>query len=183
MPLPLPRRALALGLLLSVAACRGGAPGDGKAQADQPRKGEIALQITNGAGEKRAFIVELAVTEPEQERGLMERRSLADNRGMLFPFAFPATANFWMKNTPLPLDLLFIRPDGTIAAILPGMPNDLHPLTAGEPVSAVLEIRQGRAQALGIGPGDRVQWGDCANGAASPAGVWEADRFCPAPSR
>lgn len=184
----LPFGVLGIGLLLAMPACRGGDATDRNAQAPaeptgQPAKGEIALRITTGSGQSHSFIAELAVTPQEQERGLMERTSLAENRGMLFPFAFPAIASFWMKNTSLPLDLLFIRPDGTIAAILAGKPNDLHPLSAGEPVSAVLEIGQGRSQALGIKPGDHVQWGDCASGEPSPEGVWQADRFCPPASQ
>ncbi len=187
MRLSLPFGSLGIGLLLAMTACRGGDATDQKAQASaeqtsQPARGEVALQITTKSGKSHNFTVELAVTPQEQERGLMERTSLAENGGMLFPFAFPAIASFWMKNTPLPLDLLFIRPDGTIAAILAGKPNDLHPLSAGEPVSAVLEIGQGRSQALGITAGDRVQWGDCASGAPSPEGVWQADRLCPAAS-
>jgi uncharacterized protein len=177
---------LGMGLLLALAACRGGDTGNGAEQtvanqAHQPGAGEVMLRITTAGGKAHDFIVELAITPQEQERGLMERASLGDNRGMIFPFAFPQTASFWMKNTPLPLDLLFVRTDGTIAAILPGQPEDLHPISAGEPVSAVLEIRQGRAKAIGLAPGDRVQWGDCA--APGPvAGAWRADRFCPAPA-
>lgn len=179
MRLAIPLRVLGLGLLLAMAACRG-QPDTQTQPSEQPKKGEVGLQITTGSGQSHDFIVELAITPQAQEHGLMKRTTLADDRGMLFPFAFPAMASFWMKDTRLPLDLLFIRPDGTIAAILPGAPNDLHPLSAGEPVSAVLEIRQGRSRALGIGPGDHVQWGDCKDGEASPAGVWQAERFCPA---
>jgi uncharacterized membrane protein (UPF0127 family) len=138
----------------------------------------VELRIRS-AGKVHSFIVELAVDSQSQQHGLMERTSLADDRGMIFPFPYPKIASFWMKDTPLPLDLIFVRPDGTIAAILPGKPKDLHPITAGEAVSAVLEVRQGRSEALGIKAGDVVQWGDCA-APAPAAGAWRADRFCPA---
>lgn len=142
----------------------------------------LPLRITTSGGGIRAFSVELAVDEASQQMGLMGRTSLAPDQGMLFPFSYPETASFWMKDTPLPLDLLFIRPDGTIAAILQGQPRDLHPLSAQEPVSAVLEINQGRAKALGIRTGDKVSWGDC-NSPPPASGVWRADRFCPEASQ
>ena len=183
MPATSSLRTLGILLLFAMSACQGQSGNQTQRdaqQVEQRKQGEVALTITTKSGQSHDFIAELAVTPQEQEHGLMGQTSLTDDRGMLFPFAFPAMASFWMKDTPLPLDLLFIRPDGTIAAILPGTPNDLHPLSAGEPVSAVLEIRQGRARALGISPGDRAQWGDCEDGKTSPAGVWQADHFCPA---
>jgi len=85
-----------------------------------------------------------------------------------------------MKDTPLALDLLFVRPDGTIAAILPGKPEDLTPISAGEPVSAVVEIAGGSAAALGIAAGDHVQWGNCPTRAAQAGATWDARTFCPA---
>lgn len=139
----------------------------------------VTLLINAQNGGSHVFTVELAVDDLSQQQGLMGRTALAEDSGMLFPFPIPRMASFWMKNTPLPLDLIFIRPDGTIAAILPGRPDDLHPISAGEPVSAVLEIAQGRAAALGLAPGDRVQWGDCAGAPALAATPWQPDRFCP----
>jgi len=165
-------------VLLIMAACN--ASPDTKNEAAQIPAGDapVALQIRDASGEQHSFTVELAIDDLSQQHGLMGRRALPDDHGMLFPFPVPRTASFWMKDTPLALDLLFIRPDGTIAAILPGQPYDLHPISAGEPVSAVLEIRQGRAQALGLAPGDRVRWGDCPDAAASPGEAWRPDRFC-----
>jgi uncharacterized membrane protein (UPF0127 family) len=175
-------------LLLATGACRSGAPADvaNGTKAQETKQAQSAqtvpLGIATAAGARHDFTVELAIDEQSQERGLMERTALPPDRGMLFPFPYPHVASFWMKNTPLPLDLIFIRPDGTIAAILPGKPNDLHPISAGEPVSAVLEIAGGRAAALGIKAGDSTQWGDCASPPPA-AGTWRADRFCPARGR
>lgn len=120
----------------------------------------IPLSIATASGTHR-FTVEVARTDAEQQRGLMHRRHLGAGGGMLFPFAYPRTASFWMKDTPIALDLLFVRPDGTVAAILNGQPGDLRPLSAGEPVSAVVEIAGGTAARLGVTPGDRVGWGTC----------------------
>lgn len=128
----------------------------------------------------QALSMELAITPAEQERGLMGRRPLPQGRGMLFPFALPHMASFWMKDTPAPLDLLFVRPDGTIAAVLHGKPEDRTPLSAGEPVSAVAEIGAGEATRLGVAPGDRVEWGDCAQGRTKPGDPVNPFAFCPA---
>jgi hypothetical protein len=102
--------------------------------------------------------VEIAATADQQERGLMFRKSIAGDRGMIFPYDPPQDVAFWMKNTLIPLDIIFVRADGTIARITKAEAMDLTPLPAGEPVSAVLEIRGGRAAELGIREGDIVGW-------------------------
>ena len=85
-------------------------------------------------------------------------RSLAGDRGMIFPYAPSQDVAFWMKNTLIPLDMVFIRSDGTIVRIATAKPLDETPVPAGEPVAAVLEIRGGRAAELGIKAGDTVDW-------------------------
>ena len=105
------------------------------------------------------FRVEVAATGQEQARGLMFRTSLPDHGGMIFPMIPPRFASFWMKNTLIPLDMIFIRPDGSIARIAANtVPGNLEPVDSGEPVSAVLEIGGGGAAANGIAEGDRVSW-------------------------
>jgi hypothetical protein len=104
------------------------------------------------------FTVEIAATPEQQERGLMFRRSLAANRGMIFPYDPPQDVAFWMQHTLIPLDIAFIRADGTIARIIKAKALDLTPLPSGEPVAGVLEIRGGRAAELGIREGDIVNW-------------------------
>lgn len=105
------------------------------------------------------YKVEVAATPQEQSRGLMYRTSLPDHGGMIFPMMPPRPASFWMKNTYIPLDMIFIRPDGTIARIAANtVPENLEPVDSGEPVSAVLEIVGGGAAANGIAEGDRVSW-------------------------
>lgn len=85
-------------------------------------------------------------------------RSLGADQGMIFPYDPPQDVAFWMKNTLIPLDMVFIREDGTIARIVTAKPLDLTAVPAGEPIVGVLEIRGGRAAELGIREGDKVEW-------------------------
>ena len=85
-------------------------------------------------------------------------RSLDANEGMIFPYDPPANVAFWMRNTLIPLDMVFIRQDGTIARIATAKALDETPVWAGEPIGAVLELRAGRAAELGIRAGDKVEW-------------------------
>ena len=88
----------------------------------------------------------------------MFRRTLAANHGMIFPYQPAQEVAFWMKNTLIPLDIIYIRSDGTIARIVNAEPMDLTPLPSGAPVTGVLEIGGGRAAELGIREGDLVTW-------------------------
>ena len=151
-------RVSALALLLATAGC-GAAPSTPAAEA---AAGTIALTITSSNG-AHAFAVEVAKTEEAQQRGLMYRTDIPLDGGMLFapypPKGPPREASFWMKNTPSPLDILFIRSDGTIARIAENtVPQSETQIPSGEPVSAVLELRGGRALDLGISEGDHVSW-------------------------
>ena len=84
---------------------------------------------------------------------------MADDEAMLFPFNEPRVASFWMRNTVIPLDIIFVRANGTIESIAENtIPYSTDPVEAGEPVSAVLEIRGGLSAELGIAAGDRVIW-------------------------
>jgi uncharacterized membrane protein (UPF0127 family) len=130
------------------------------AAAEQSPAGLDLIPLTIEAdGRAHAFVVEVARSKEEQATGLMHRQSLAPDRGMLFLYEPPEPASFWMKNTLIPLDMIFIRPDGTIARIAANTtPLSLDPVPSMEPVSAVLEIAGGRAAELGIEAGDRVRW-------------------------
>jgi len=89
----------------------------------------------------------------------MNRSELAPDRGMIFPFDPPRDASFWMKNTLIPLDMIFVRADGSIANIAENtVPLSLEPVNSEGVVGAVLEIPGGRAAELGIKPGDKVAW-------------------------
>jgi uncharacterized membrane protein (UPF0127 family) len=114
----------------------------------------LAIDTADGLAK---FEVEVAGDQQSQEQGLMFRKTLAANAGMLFDFHQPVMTDFWMKNTILPLDIIFIRPNGTISTIhANATPYSTTPIPAAEPVRAVLEINGGRAKALGILPGARV---------------------------
>jgi uncharacterized membrane protein (UPF0127 family) len=156
--------------LLALAAGVGGAGWAGynwyaspsaDASATAPKMIALTVASSNGV---HAFQVEVAKSAAEQEKGLMFRTDIADNGGMLFwPYpaggGAPKEASFWMKNTPSPLDIIFIRANGTIARIAENaIPGDETPITSGEPVGAVLELRGGRSSALGIAEGDKVTW-------------------------
>jgi len=118
------------------------------------------LKIVSGAGGKEhSFAIEVATTAKEQALGLMYRTELSDTQGMLFPYAAERSLQMWMHNTYIPLDMLFIRSDGTIARIEEqAEPLSDRVISSGTPVLAVLEIPGGAAARLGIKPGDKVRY-------------------------
>ena len=114
------------------------------------------LEIVTKGG-VRVFEVEMAVTPEEQEQGLMYRRELADGKGMLFDMGEERPAVFWMKNTYVSLDMIFIRSDGSIASIAANTkPLSEARIYSGAPVRGVLEVVAGTAKRYGIVPGDKV---------------------------
>ena len=118
----------------------------------------MPLTITANGREHR-FIVEVASTAEQQAMGLMYRNRLDPDRGMIFPFDAPKQASFWMRNTLIPLDMIFIRADGSIANIAANtVPYSEEPVLSDGPVAAVLEIPGGRSGELGIKAGDKVKW-------------------------
>ena len=118
----------------------------------------VPLKVTSGS-KVHQFRVELARTPQEQAKGLMFRTEMGPDEGMIFPFDPPRGASFWMRNTVIPLDLIFVAPDGRISNIAANaIPYDETPLTSIGEARAVLELNGGRAAQLGIKPGDRVEW-------------------------
>ncbi|HEY1707678.1 MAG TPA: DUF192 domain-containing protein [Rhizomicrobium sp.] len=106
------------------------------------------------------FTVEIAADDASRDRGLMFRKKLAPNAGMIFDFHQPMMVAFWMKDTPLSLDMLFVKEDGTISTIAAhAVPFSTAQIQSVEPVRAVIELNAGRAAELGIAPGDRVRDG------------------------
>ena len=156
-------KGVALAIAAALAACSPhSAPSAPAPQATElgiPQSGleTVPLTIASAGGVHR-FTVEIARTPDQQTHGMMFRTSIGPNEGMIFPYDFPQEVGFWMKNTLIPLDLVFIRADGTIARIATAVPHDETPVPSGEPVAAVLEIAGGRAAELGIREGDRVDW-------------------------
>jgi len=111
------------------------------------------------ADKQHRFTVEVARTPAQQAKGLMHRTSLPANGGMIFPFANPKFASFWMKNTFIPLDIIFIRADGSIDRIAENtIPESLEPVVSGGEVAAVLELAGGTAARLGIDESATIRW-------------------------
>ena len=114
------------------------------------------LEIASKTG-VHIFAVEIADTEAQREKGLMFRKNLPDGQGMLFDFKREQDVSFWMQNTYIPLDMIFIRGDGSILRIVENAePLSTRLIPSGGPVLAVLEVIGGTARKLGIAPGDRV---------------------------
>ena len=117
------------------------------------------LTVRTVRGEFR-FLVEVADSDRERELGMMCRRGLAPDRGMLFDFGRERPdAAFWMRNTLIPLDIIYIRKDGVVRSIVRNArPLDETPRPAGGPILGVLELAGGRAAQIGLQPGDRVDF-------------------------
>jgi uncharacterized membrane protein (UPF0127 family) len=114
------------------------------------------LVIATKGGERR-LSVEIADNDPERSKGLMFRRSMPDDSGMLFDFVTDRPVSMWMKNTYIPLDMLFIGSDGVIGSIAQRTtPLSERTISSNGPVRYVLEINGGLSDKLGIRPGDRV---------------------------
>lgn len=158
-------------MLLPLAAIAACSPGVSGAASSSPATGEdaglrhpesglplIPLTVKSG-GKIHAFTVEIAESRIEQAKGLMFRRAMGANEGMVFPFDPPRQASFWMKNTVIPLDIIFIGPDHRILNIeANAVPYSETPRVSRGKAAAVLELNGGRAAQLGIGPGDKVEY-------------------------
>lgn len=130
----------------------------GGARAEFSTFEKSTLTIDSASGPK-IFTIELALSPAQQEQGLMYRRAMAADAGMLFVFPGPQIARFWMHNTIIPLDMLFIAADGHIAGIHErAVPMRDDAITSDQPVLAVLELNGGTASRLGIKSGDLVHY-------------------------
>lgn len=136
--------------LMAVAVLCGAAPAGAACAPDA-----VELRWTGG---QARFTVEIADTAAERERGLMERGHMAASAGMLFINPAPEHAYYWMKNTLIPLDIIFADQAGRVTVIRPdAIPGDLTPLDGGEDVQYVLEINGGLAARMGIVPGAELR--------------------------
>ena len=127
------------------------------ARASEARLKLLPLDLVTARGVYH-FTVEVADTPKTREYGLMFRKSLAPDRGMLFNFKIPHPVAFWMKDTLIPLDMIFIGPDGRIVSIArKAEPLSQVPIPSGGTVLGVLEVIGGRADQIGAAPGDKVR--------------------------
>ncbi|BBK41843.1 hypothetical protein STVA_18630 [Allostella vacuolata] len=115
------------------------------------------MTIETADGRRHAFTVEVALTDAQQMQGLMYRRSLEPDRGMIFIYKADAPLAMWMKNTYIPLDMLFLSADGRIINLIENVPpQTLDSRPSDGPARAVVELAAGTVARLGIRPGDRV---------------------------
>jgi uncharacterized membrane protein (UPF0127 family) len=141
---------LAFGFVLAFSACA-------HAQAPLNPEGPTDPLTIVSSGKSHAFKVELADTPKESQMGLMHRSTMAKDHGMIFDFSPPQNVTMWMKNTLIPLDMLFIDSDGTVMAIAENArPHSERLVGPGFPVSSVLELNAGVVKELGLKPGDKV---------------------------
>lgn len=169
-PIPMLRSLCIFGIAGLAAACSNtGANGETKISQSSCAAGKQMGVSKAGLAQKQlciisgniihSFTTEMAIAPQEQMTGLMYRRNLDDNAAMLFPFPEPKMAGFWMKNTFIPLDIIFIRADGSIESIAENtIPHSEIPVSSGEKVAAVLEVRGGLTAELDIKPGDKIKW-------------------------
>ncbi|WP_255010933.1 DUF192 domain-containing protein [Roseovarius sp. M141] len=133
----------------------------------EPACRDDQVQLRGDWGQAR-FTIELADDEAERAQGLMHRESMPQGAGMLFVYPEARTVGFWMKNTLIPLDMIFLDATGTVARVHSNaMPGDLTPIMGGADIKAVLEINGGLAQRMGIVPGTQLRHPSFAAGRAA----------------
>lgn len=164
-------RIASLALLITAVGCSPLAAGSTSAQgattAAQPAQAAVhpvsglavvPLTVTTASG-VHTFKAEVAASFAEQERGLMFREAMGADEGMIFPMDPPRRTAFWMKNTVIPLDIIFIGPDRKVLNIAANaVPYDLSPLPSDGDAAGVLELVGGRAAQIGLKRGDRIDW-------------------------
>ena len=148
------RTGLTFAFLLAVALLSPAARASDTGSLDTQKLQAVTVVTQNG---NQTFIVEVASTPTQRARGLMFRTRLPGRQGMLFDFGRDQEIRMWMKNTLIPLDMIFIQSDGRIRRIDQNTkPGSLRPISSNGPVRAVLEMRAGTSKKYGIAPGDRV---------------------------
>lgn len=144
----------AIGLCLALFA----AAVDGGARADAVPPPAVATLVIETAAGKASFAVEVVDTPAARARGLMGRRHLAADSGMLFDFGVAQPVSMWMKDTHVSLDMIFLDEHGTVIGVATDtVPHALTPIGVGRPVRAVLEVVAGTARRIGLRRGDRIR--------------------------
>lgn len=143
------------------------APAPGPAAVPEPpfvKEGELAVLDPSGKKIVQKFDIEIAQIPEERQQGLMYRKSMSDNQGMLFLFEYPEPQSFWMHNTYISLDIIYLNEKMEVVSIQKNAaPQSDKPLPSGKPAQYVLEINGGLCDKLGIKPGMKVAWQDYVN--------------------
>ena len=152
---------LAVGAVVAIVGVLGFYLGMPQSSADQAMRLPVdpAPLVAETAAGDRSFTIEIADDPSERSAGLMFRESMDDDHGMLFVFSESRPVAFWMKNTTMPLDIVFIGEDGKVLDVLPGEPFSEAPVSPGPAVQVrfVLELRRGIAQKAGIEDGGAIR--------------------------
>ena len=146
-------KSLALTLLLALAGC-------GEATTQESGPPPQALPTTQLSLAGKPFTLEVADEPKEREIGMMYRRSIPDGTGMLFVFPDVEPRSFWMRNTYVPLDIVYLDPAGRVVSIKPAKPLDLSGVPSDGEAQFVIELSQGTSKAIGLKPGDVVELSD-----------------------
>jgi uncharacterized membrane protein (UPF0127 family) len=141
------RTLIAVVLLVAAAPALADCPSTGLARAP--------ATFVTGKGKFR-YTLEIAASGEDQQCGLMYRKTMKRSTGMIFPFQRPRPASFWMENTPLPLDLIFVDADNRVINVEPGKPFSRDLINSAGITAAVIELNAGEAQRIGLKPGDKV---------------------------
>jgi uncharacterized membrane protein (UPF0127 family) len=152
---------LAVVAIVAIVAALGFYVGMPQSSADQAMRLPVdpAPLVAETAGGERSFTIEIADDQSERSAGLMFRETMDDDHGMLFVFQETRPVGFWMKNTPMPLDIVFIGEDGKVLDVLPGEPFSEALVSPGTstPVRYVLELKRGIAEKAGIKEGGAIR--------------------------
>ncbi len=152
-----------LALILGIALTGGSPPATAQVRIETFERAELTIETAGG--QRHRFEVELALSRAQHAQGLMYRRDLAADAGMLFLYERDGMHSMWMRNTLIPLDMLFITRDGRIVHIAQrAVPGSLEAISSEGPVRGVLEVNGGTAAHLGLQPGDRVLYPVFENG-------------------
>jgi len=170
MAMPTVRLIVLLAGLALLGACTSDEPSQTGGEPGFQSEGRLAF-IGPAGDTLRAIDVEIADTDAERERGLMRQRSLGYDRGMLFVFDAVEESGMWMKNTPLPLDIVFVAPDSQIINIARRTtPFSQETISPAAPKKYVVEVRAGFADRFGLTDSARVRWVRTAPPSSAPGG-------------
>lgn len=161
---------VALAALVVLAGCSGvGLPGDGTTTQEPPRTTDVEENVSAAFvvdGERVPVTLEVANAPEERSRGLMHRQSLPRNHGMVFVYGQAAPRTFWMKNTLVPLDIVFVAANGTVVNVAHADPQpnatdaELRRYSSDAPAKYVVEMQQGFANRTGVGPGTELAFNE-----------------------